>query len=81
MGGLRPSESNVLLAARSMIEHYGSGAAIEATRRADDELARGYRVSSATWSRIMVAIETLQIESREEVEKFQKCRDCRPGKV
>jgi hypothetical protein len=33
---------------------------MEAARRVDDDLARGDRVSSATWRRIMAAIENLQ---------------------
>jgi hypothetical protein len=59
---MRPSVSDVLLAARSMIQHYGRDAAMEAARRADNELARGDRKTSATWKRIMTAIEKLQAE-------------------
>jgi hypothetical protein len=62
MTGLGPSESDVLLAARSMIQHYGRDAAMEAARRGDNDLARGGRKSSATWKRIMTAIEKLQAE-------------------
>jgi hypothetical protein len=62
MSGLRPSEADVLLAARSISQHYGRDAATEAARRAENDLARGDRKSSATWQRIMAAIEKLQAE-------------------
>jgi hypothetical protein len=68
MSGLRPSEADVLLAARSMIEHYGRDAAMEAARRSDLDLASGDRKGSATWKRIMVAIEKLQGEQPETVQ-------------
>jgi hypothetical protein len=42
-----------------MIQHYGRDAAMEAVRRADSDFARGDRKGSATWKRIMVAIEKL----------------------
>jgi hypothetical protein len=62
MRGRVPSESDVLLAARSMIHQFGIDAAKEAARRADDELARGETLSSAAWTRIAAAIEKLQAE-------------------
>jgi hypothetical protein len=55
-----PSESDVLLAARSMIHQYGIDAAKEAARRADGDLARGEMLGSAAWQRIAATIEKLQ---------------------
>jgi hypothetical protein len=71
MTGLRPSESDVLLAARLMIQHYGHDAATEAARRSDSDLASGDRKGSATWKRIMAAIEKLQAEKPEQGERVQ----------
>jgi hypothetical protein len=62
MSARRPSEADVLLAARSMIHQYGIDAAKEAVRRADDDLAKGEMLSSAAWRQIAAAIEKLQAE-------------------
>jgi hypothetical protein len=60
-----PSESDVWLAAGSMIRCYGGDAAAEAAQRAESSLKEGNLHSSATWQRIMAAIETLRAEQPE----------------
>jgi hypothetical protein len=54
-----------------MIQHYGRDAAMEAARRSDADLANGDRRSSATWKRILKAIEKLQAEKPEPGETVQ----------
>jgi hypothetical protein len=71
MVGGTPTDSDVILAARSMIQRYGSDAAKEAAQRANDELARGDVASGATWQRILAAIEKLQAEKPEPGEQMQ----------
>jgi hypothetical protein len=56
------SEREIWLAARAMIQRYGSNAGIEAAERADEHLEKGQFELSATWQRIMAAIEKLQAE-------------------
>jgi hypothetical protein len=48
-----------------MIARSGSNAGIEAAERADEHREKGDREGSATWQRIMTAIERLQAEKPE----------------
>jgi hypothetical protein len=48
-----------------MIQRYGSNAGIEAAEHADEHLEKGHLELSATWQRIMTAIEKLQAEKPE----------------
>jgi hypothetical protein len=54
------SDRDIWLAARAMIQRYGSNAGIEAAERADEHLESGNLDLSAIWERIMTAIEKLQ---------------------
>jgi hypothetical protein len=54
-----------------MIQRYGSNAGIEAAERADEHLEKGHPELSATWLRIMTAIEKLQAEKPEPGETVQ----------
>jgi hypothetical protein len=47
------SERDIWLAARAMIQRYGSNAGIEAAERADEHLESGNLDLSAIWQRIM----------------------------
>jgi hypothetical protein len=71
MSGVTLTDFDIVLAARSMIQHYGCDAAKEAARRANDALTKGFTVSCATWKRIMAAIEQLQAEKPEPGETVQ----------
>jgi hypothetical protein len=54
------SEREMWLAARAMIQRYGSNAGIEAAERADEHLEKRHLELAAAWQRIMKAIERLQ---------------------
>ena len=54
------SDRDIWLAAKAMIQRYGSNAGIEAAERADQHLEKGHSELSATWQRIMTATEELQ---------------------
>jgi hypothetical protein len=56
------SEREIWLAAKAMIQRYGSNAGMEAAERADELLGTGEREASRDWARILAAIETLQAE-------------------
>jgi hypothetical protein len=56
------SEREIWLAAKAMIQRYGSNAEMEAAERADELLEKGDMEGAAAWKRIMVAIEQLQAE-------------------
>jgi hypothetical protein len=58
-------------AAKAMIQRYGSNVGIEAAERADEHLENGHPELSATWQRIMTAIEKLQAEKPEPGETVQ----------
>jgi hypothetical protein len=65
------SDRDISLAAKAMIQRYGSNAGIEAAERADEHLEKGNLDVSATWQRIMTAIEKLQAEKPEPGETVQ----------
>jgi hypothetical protein len=46
---LMVSDRDIWLAARAMIQRYGSNAGIEAAERADEHLEKGDLVGSAAW--------------------------------
>jgi hypothetical protein len=54
------SDRDIWLAARAMTQRYGSNAGMEAAERADEHFENGHLELSATWQRIMTAIEKLQ---------------------
>jgi hypothetical protein len=56
------SDRDIWLAAKAVIQRYGSNAGMEAAERADEYLEKGNLEVSATWQRIMTAIEKLQAE-------------------
>jgi hypothetical protein len=62
MSALMLSDRDIWLAARAMIQRYGSNAGIEAAERADEHLESGNLDLSAIWQRIVTAIEKLQAE-------------------
>jgi hypothetical protein len=53
-------ERDIWLAAKALIQRYGSNASIEAAERADEHLEKGHLELSAIWQRILTAIERLQ---------------------
>ena len=65
-------EHNIWLAAKALIERYGSNAGIEAAERADEHLEKGFPELSAIWQRIMTAIEKLHAEKPA---PGKRCRD------
>jgi hypothetical protein len=65
------SDRDIWLAAKAMIQRYGSNAGIEAAERADEHLEKGFADLSAIWQRIMSAIEKLQAEKPEPGERVQ----------
>jgi hypothetical protein len=54
------TEREIWLAAKAMIQRYGSNAEMEAAERADELLEKGDMVGAVAWKRIMGAIEQLQ---------------------
>jgi hypothetical protein len=56
------SERDIWLAAKAMIQHYGSNAGMEAPERADEHFEKGHLELSTTWERIIATIEKLQAE-------------------
>jgi hypothetical protein len=64
-------DRDIWLAAKAMIQRYGSNAGMEAAERADEHLEKGQLELSATWQRIMTAIERLQAEKPEPGETVQ----------
>jgi hypothetical protein len=65
------SDRDIWLAAKAMIQRYGSNAGIEAAERADEHLEKGQFDLCAAWERIMAAIEKLQAEKPDPGERVQ----------
>jgi hypothetical protein len=65
------SDREIWMAAKAMIARYGSNAGLEAAERADEQLEQGDHEGSATWQRILAAIEKLQAEKPEPGERAQ----------
>jgi hypothetical protein len=71
MSGVAPTDFDIVLTARAMIRVYGLDAAAEARRRADADLQKGDVASSATWKRIVAAIERVEADTPAAGEKVQ----------
>jgi hypothetical protein len=57
------SDRDIWMAAKALIQRYGSNAGIEAAERADEHLENGHWEFCATWERVMAAIEKLRREA------------------
>jgi hypothetical protein len=65
------SDREIWLAARTMIQRYGSNAEMEAAERADELLEKGDIEGAVAWKRIMAAIDQLQAVKPAPGEKVQ----------
>jgi hypothetical protein len=65
------SERDIWLAAKAMIQRYGSNAEMEAAERADELVEKGDMEGAFAGQRIMAAIEKLQTETPAPGEKVQ----------
>jgi hypothetical protein len=65
------TEREIWLAAKAMIQRYGSNAEMEAAERADELLEKSDMEGAVAWKRIMGAIEQLQAVKPPPGEKVQ----------
>jgi hypothetical protein len=64
MSGDAPADSDILRAARRMIEQHGERAASQSEARAAELMRHGQRDAAAVWRRIAEAIRTIQGSAR-----------------